>query len=269
MKSAHSFLFLVMLLFGLACATSPLGRRQLTILPDSQMNEMGRQSFEELKQKTKIEKDPKINAYVNCVVKPIIAEFNSDLAPEEWEIVVFKSKDVNAFALPGGKIGVFTGIIPILKTDAQLAAVMGHEVGHVIARHGNERVSEGLGAQAAMVIADLLLGKSDPEQKRWVLAGLGLGLQFGVLLPFSRTHESEADLIGLRSMSKAGFDPHEAVEVWKNMSVLHGDRSPPEFASTHPSDQTRILQIQEHLPESIALWKEAQKQGKRPHCALN
>ncbi len=265
----RSSLFLSLVFIAIACATSPLGRKQLTILPDSEMNAMGRQSFEELKQKTPIEKDTKINAYVNCVVKPIIAESKTDIPSQDWEIVVFKSKDVNAFALPGGKIGVYTGILPILKTDAQLAAVMGHEVGHVIARHGNERVSEGLGAQAAMVIADLLLGKSDPERKKWVLAGLGIGLQFGVLLPFSRTHESEADIIGLQLMSKAGFDPNQAIEVWKNMAAVHGGSAPPEFASTHPSDQTRISQIQEHLSEVIPIWKGAQKSGKQPHCRLN
>jgi len=238
-------------------------------MPDSQMNEMGRQSFDELKKTTPIEKDVKVNAYVNCVVKPIIAESKTGIPAKDWEVVVFKSKDVNAFALPGGKIGVYTGILPVLKTDAQLAAVMGHEVGHVTARHGNERVSEGMGAQAAMVIADILMGKSDPEKKKWVMGGLGLGLQFGILLPFSRTHESESDVIGLQLMAKAGFDPRQAAEVWKNMAASHNGAAPPEFMSTHPSDQTRINNIQSRLNEVMPLFQAAQASGKRPHCSLN
>lgn len=230
------------------------------------MNQMGAQSFEELKKKTPVEKDPAINAYVNCIAGPITEAAKGQLKVDHWDIVVFKSDQANAFALPGGKIGVYTGILPLLKTDSQLAAVLGHEVGHVIARHGNERVSQNVGAQAVMNITDFFTTKTSPEKKQMIMGGLGLGLQFGMLLPFSRTHENEADLIGLKLMSQAGFDPRQAVEVWKNMSASKGGKGPPEWMSTHPSDQTRIESIQAHLPENMPIYEAAQSSGKRPHC---
>ena len=226
---------------------------------------MGKQSFEEMKQKTPIENDPAINAYVKCVADAITSAASDQLKVDHWDIVVFKTKDVNAFALPGGEIGVYSGILPILKTDAQLAAVLGHEVGHVIARHGNERVSESMLAQGGLEVADLLSGSAAPEKKQILMTGLGLGLQYGYLLPYSRTHESEADLIGLKLMSKAGFDPRQAIEVWKNMAAIGGNK-PPEFMSTHPADQSRIDALQAHLAESIPIYEAAQRSGLRPHC---
>ena len=237
-------------------------------MPDSQMNQMGKQSFDELKQKTPIEKSPKINAYVQCVAGHITDAAKDQLHVDQWDIVVFKSDQINAFALPGGEIGVYTGILPVLKTDAQLAAVLGHEVGHVIARHGNERVSEGMGAQGLVMIADILSGQSSPENKQLIMGGIGLGVQYGVMLPFSRTHENEADLIGLKLMSQAGFDPRQAVEVWKNMSKMNAGKSPPEWMSTHPADASRIQSIESHLSEDIPIYEAAQRSGLRPHCVM-
>lgn len=264
----HNLIFTTLVSLTLiSCATSPLGRKQLTVMPDSQMNSMGSQTFEEMKQKTPIQTDAGTNNYVKCVAGPITEAAKGQLQVDQWEIVVFRTADVNAFALPGGKIGVYTGILPLLKTDAQLAAVLGHEVGHVIARHGNERVSEGLGVNAALAVADLLTGKSSPKTKSMIMGGLGVGLQYGVMLPFSRTHESEADIIGLKLMAQAGFDPRQAAEVWKNMQAAKGaGNMPPEWASTHPSDQTRINNIEAHLPEVMPIYEAAQKAGKRPVC---
>src|SRR5690606_15993440 len=144
---------------------------------------------------TPVTRDPRLNAYVRCVSLPLLMELGDGDA-KDWEIVVFDVKEPNAFALPGKKIGVHAGMLGVAKTDDQLAAVVGHEIGHVIARHGNERVSQGLGAQLATVGAAALLGKDSPK-RGLILGALGLGLQFGVLMPYGRTQESEADVIGL------------------------------------------------------------------------
>jgi predicted Zn-dependent protease len=252
-----------------ACATSPLGRNQLMLQSDGDMNKMGEQSFEEMKQKTPIEKDAAINAYVRCVALPITraltADQKSKVGVKDWEIVVFKDPTANAFALPGGKIGVHTGIIPVAKTDAQLAAVLGHEVGHVIARHGNERVSQSMLAQGGLVVADFLSGKASPEKKQMIMAAVGAGAQYGYLLPYGRTQESEADLIGLDLMSRAGFDPRQSVELWKNMGASGGS-APPEFMSTHPSGETRMRDLNSHMAENLPKYEAAKKSGLNPHC---
>lgn len=259
------WIFAVVLTWGFACATSPTGRKQLILLPDSQMDALGSQAFLQMKASEKVEKDPKINAYVRCVAMPIAEEAKGELQIKEWEIVVFQEQSANAFALPGGKIGVHTGILKVAKTPSQLAAVLGHEVGHVIARHGNERVSQGLAAQGVLATAGAL-AKESPH-RNLILGGLGLGAQFGILLPFSRTQESEADLIGLDLMSSAGFNPRESVDLWKNMSETGGD-APPEFLSTHPSHETRISNLQAHIPESLLKYEKAQAAGKKPTCHL-
>ena len=260
-------LFTSILTVCFSCATSPLGRNQLTLMPDSQMNQMGAQSFEEMKKATPAETNSKTIAYVRCVATAITKAAEGQTDNHEWEIVVFKDSQVNAFALPGGKIGVYTGILPVAKTPAQLAAVLGHEVGHVIAKHGNERVSQGMLAQGGLVAADLLTGSADPTKKQLLMAGLGLGAQFGVLLPFSRIQESEADLIGLKLMSQAGFDPNESVQLWKNMQAASGGKAPSEWMSTHPSDERRISALEAHLSENLPLYESAKASGLNPQCS--
>lgn len=248
-----------------ACATSPTGRKQLMILPDSQMNSMGAQSFDQMKGQTPIERDSNINQYVKCVAMAVAKEASEAANVDNWEVVVFKDNTANAFALPGGKIGVHTGILPVAKTPGQLAAVLGHEVGHVIARHGNERVSQGLVTQGGM--AAVASATKDSASKTAVLAGLGLGAQFGVLLPFSRKHESEADLIGLELMAKAGFNPGEASELWKNMSA-GGGKQPPQWMSTHPSHETRIKDLESAAPKMMPDYERAKAAGKNPNCHM-
>jgi predicted Zn-dependent protease len=255
----------VLILMIAACATSPLGRKRILLMSDSTMDSMGTQSFEELKKKTPIEKDPAINAYVKCVAGRIADATKGEFSNQTWEIVVFKDQTANAFALPGGKIGVHTGILPVAKSPGQLAAVLGHEVGHVTARHGNERVSEGEAAAILMGLTDVVLGKMDPQKKQTIMAGIGIGLQFGALLPFSRSHESEADLIGLDLMAKAGFDPMESVELWKNMKAANGS-GPPEWLSTHPSNDRRIGALQSNAPAHQADYQNAISEGRAPHC---
>jgi len=246
-----------------ACATSPTGRPQLTLLPDTQMNAMGGQAFHEMQQKTPKETDPKVNAYVTCVAHAVTAEV--DEGGKVWDVVVFKDDAVNAFALPGGHIGVYTGLLKAAKTQDQLAAVLGHEVSHVLARHGNERASQQLATEQVVAFASGAIAGQDPSKRNLTLAVLGLGAQVGVLLPFSRVQESEADRMGLALMARAGFDPHQAVTLWQNMEQL-GGASPPQFLSTHPSHATRVKDLQARMGEVMPLYEQARQSGKQPHC---
>lgn len=233
------------------------------------MDSMGVQAFSEMKKTTKTEADPRINNYVKCVAQPITeAAKGREHAADQWEVVVFKDDSANAFALPGGKIGVHTGLLKVAKTDSQLAAVLGHEVGHVLARHGNERVSEAFAAQGGLAAASVALGGGEGSSKKNLLmAALGLGTQFGVLLPHSRGQESEADIVGLDLMSQAGFDPRESVELWKNM-MANSQGAPPEFMSTHPAGETRISHLESNMKDAMVQYEKAQAEGRRPKCQM-
>jgi predicted Zn-dependent protease len=257
-----SFTVILLLILG-SCATSPTGRSQLMLMPADQMSAMGIKAFTNLKQKTPIEKDKKINRYVRCVATAITQVVNSKI--KKWEVVVFKDKTANAFALPGGKIGVHTGLLKVAKNQDQLAAVIGHEVGHVIAKHGNERVSQQFAVQQGMSLVQAL-ANTQSAKGQMLMQLLGLGAQYGVILPFSRAHESEADQMGLTFMAKAGFNPEESVRLWKNMSSGGSSQQPPEFLSTHPSHETRIARLNKAMPEAKRLYQQAQANGKKPNC---
>jgi predicted Zn-dependent protease len=260
-------LLITCLLALTACATSPEGRRQLKLLPEDQMDAMGVQSFEQIKQQTKISSDQNLQNYVRCIADRIIPHVSEQPDPSKWEVVVFDDEQANAFALPGNKIGVYTGLLKYARNQDQLAAVMGHEVAHVIAGHSNERVSSQLATETGMGIAAAVLGSSENDTtNQLILAGLGLGVQYGITLPFSRSHESEADLIGLDLMAKAGFDPSQSVQLWKNMAA--SGSAPPEFMSTHPSSDTRIRQLQERIPSVKPYFDKAVQQGQRANCKL-
>lgn len=246
-----------------ACATSPTGRTQLTLLPESQMSAMGDQAFQEMQKETPKETDPELNAYVNCVAQAVTAEAGGDV--ERWDVVLFKDDAVNAFALPGGHIGVYTGLLKAAKNQDQLATVLGHEVAHVLAQHGNERVSQGIATQQAVALIGGMVGGSNGGKRATTLALLGLGAQVGVLLPFSRLQESEADRIGLDIMARAGFDPRASVQLWENMAAAGGD-GPPQFLSTHPAHGTRIKDLQARMDEVLPLYEAARQGGKRPRC---
>ena len=244
-----------------ACATSPLGRSQLQLFPESQMAEMGVAAFQDMKQQQPLETSSQTNGYVSCVARAIIAEL-----PEQrtWEVQVFKDDSANAFALPGGKIGVHTGLLDIAENQDQLATVIGHEVAHVLASHANERVSTSYVASTGLQLAQVAAG--EPTAAKQQLFGLlGLGAQVGVLLPLSRTQESEADLLGLDLMAKAGFDPRASIPLWENMSQAGGGK-PPEFLSTHPSHTTRIGDLSKRLQTAMPLYEQAKRAGKRPGC---
>ena len=263
MKKQLLVLFLIC-----SCATSPTGRKQLILVSDSQVSGMGIQSFNQIKKTTPIESDPEINKYVKCVVDPLIKAQEGKTNVKEWEVVVFKDETANAFALPGGKIGVHTGILKVAKNDSQLATVLGHEVGHVIAHHGAERISQSVVTQIGMTgVNAYLAGKATSGGTRQlILAGLGLGTQVGILLPYSRTHESEADQIGLDLMAQAGFDPKQGVILWENMKEASKGKSPPEFLSTHPAEETRIKNLNAQMPGALKTAEEAHKHGNNPVC---
>ncbi len=251
-----------------ACAVSPTGRKQF-ILPgytDSEMGQMGATAFGELKKKQALDEDPKANAYVSCVAHAILSSLPGNEG-EGWEIKVFKDDTPNAFALPGKKIGVHSGILKVAKNQDQLATVIGHEVGHVEAHHSAERLSQQNVAQGALLIGAIIAGTSSDTQKGLVMGALGAGVTYGVLMPFSRTQESEADMIGLKLMAQAGFNPDESVALWENMAAVDKNKTP-EFLSTHPSDETRMNALNRALPQAEADAEEARAQGRHPNCKM-
>ncbi len=256
------------LALGVACATSPLGRTQLLLFPDDQMSAMGVAAFDQMKTQLPVSERGSAQRLVHCVSDAITAELRPEETPgsvgDRWEVVVFEDPTPNAFALPGGKIGVHTGLLQVARNQDQLATVIGHEVAHVLARHSNERVSTAYAAQSGIELAGAISGDPSPRQER-LMAALGLGAQYGVLLPFGRKQESEADLLGLDLMARAGFDPRESVALWRNMQEAGGDQ-PPEFLSTHPSHGRRIQDLEARIPPAMELRAQARAAGRRPAC---
>ncbi|AJR06029.1 M48 family peptidase [Photobacterium gaetbulicola] len=221
-----------------ACSSSPTGRQQVLLFSEQDMSQLGAQSFDALKEQEKIHTDAKTNQYVQCVTDALTARLGGPQVADQWEVVVFDSDQVNAFALPGGKIGVYTGLLNVATNQDQLATVIGHEIGHVLAQHSNERLSRTQLANMGLQISSVAMGGADYHDA--AMAGLGLGVQYGVLMPYGRAQESESDIIGLRLMAEAGFDPNESVSLWQNMAKASGGNQPPELLSTHPSHSTRI-----------------------------
>ncbi len=227
-----------------ACSSSPTGRNQLLLFSESDMSNLGAQSFEQMKKQQPISKDAKTNAYVQCVAKSVTKHVPKH-GFSEWEVVVFESPQVNAFALPGGKIGVYTGLLNVAKNQDQLATVIGHEIAHVLADHSNERLSQSQLANTGLQLTSVVIGSSEYAAYRdTAMAALGLGVQYGVLMPYGRSQESEADVVGLELMAKSGFDPKQSIELWKNMAKASSGQQPPELLSTHPSHRTRIQDLE-------------------------
>jgi predicted Zn-dependent protease len=255
----------LLLLAAIACATSPLGRSQLKLFPDTEMAAMGIAAYEQLKTELPASTNEAQVRYVRCVADAITAELAPELGPGQWEVTLFEDPTANAFALPGGKIGVHTGLLAVATNQDQLATVIGHEVAHVIAGHANERVSAEYATRAGMQIAQTLAGAMGPAQQQ-LMGLLGVGAQVGVLLPFSRAQENEADLLGLDLMAPAGFDPRASVPLWENMSVSGGEQ-PPELLSTHPANASRIHALGQRIPEVMPAFEKAVAAGKRPRCS--
>ena len=200
----------------------------------------------------------RIGKKIQIAVEKYFAQKNlsSELEGYNWEFNLVESKDVNAWCMPGGKVVVYTGILPITRDETGLAVVMGHEIAHAVAEHGNERMSQGLITQfGGLALAKALENKPEETQALW-MGAFGLGAQVGVLLPFSRLHESEADHLGLIFMAMAGYDPNQAVNFWQRMAKMKGGQAPPEFLSTHPSDETRINKIKKLLPKAMKYYKQ-------------
>lgn len=240
-----------------ACETVPItGRSQLLLLPESEELHMGLQSYQEVLKKSKISGDPAMNDLVRRVGTRIAAA--TGRSNYQWEFKVIEDQQANAFCLPGGKVAVYTGILPITKDEAGLAVVLGHEVSHAIARHGAERVSQNLLVEVGLTGTMAALSKGDPNTVKSVGALLGAGASVGLLLPWGRAQESEADHLGLIYMAKAGYDPHAARDLWLRMAeASKGGGRPPEFLSTHPSEATRIKQIEGWIPEAMQYYHPA------------
>lgn len=241
------------------CATAPItGRQQLILIPTSQEIALGLKSYREILSESKLSQNKQIVDMVNRVGWDIARVTSRDypIAKDyEWEFnVIEDDKTPNAFALPGGKIAVYTGILKYTKDEAGLATVMGHEVGHALARHGAERMTQHLLAQLGEVALNVALKDQSPETVRALNIGYGVGTTVGVLLPFSRLEESEADHIGLILMAKAGYDPRNAVLFWERMAEA-GGKKPLAFLSTHPADEKRIAQIKQWMPEALTYYK--------------
>lgn len=250
------------------CAVSPSGERTLLLNSPEQMNTLGSQSFEQMKAKIPIETDPGINRYVACVSDAILMQVPREYGymPQDWELVVFRDEAVNAFALPGGKIGVYTGMLQMADNQHQLASVIGHEVSHVLAQHSNARMSQQQLTQLGIMATSIALAdRVDTKTQKAAVMALGLGAQYGILLPYSRKHESEADMLGQELMAKAGFDPREAVSLWQKMAQK-GGATPPELLSTHPAPTTRIQQLDAQVQTYMPLYQQALAEGRKPGC---
>ena len=249
----------------LGCSTNPYtDRPQLLLISESQELQLGAQAYAQVLRdpKVKISQDPREVEPVNRVAKRVIEAAKQSKYAEmakqfNWQVIVIKDdKTMNAFALPGGKIAVYTGIFPIAKNEAGHAAILGHEVTHALARHGAERMSQGLLTQLGLEAANIALASqgASPIVMQTAMTALGLGANVGVLLPFSRAHESEADYIGLLLAAQAGYDPREAVRVWERMEQVSKGQ-PAEFLSTHPSHGTRIQQLEGWMNEALSYYK--------------
>jgi len=237
-----------------ACDTVPVtGRSQLMLLPEGTEVEMGLTAYREVLSKGKVSADSTLNAQVTRVGRRIAEATGKNY---QWEFRVLEDKQANAFCLPGGKVAVYTGILPLTQDDAGLAAVLGHEVSHAIARHGGERVSQGLLVQTGLAATQVALARNDPRMVQSVTSLLGAGAAVGLLLPWSRAQESEADHLGLVYMAKAGYHPSAARDLWVRMAQAERSQGRPlEFLSTHPAPETRIRKIEGWIPEALQYYQ--------------
>lgn len=254
------------LLVGCATTTSPIGRRQYVgAVTQQQLDQLGAQAFAETKAKEKTDTDPRQNAYVRCVVDALVAQLPAQWRATHWEVAVFVDDEANAFALPGGKVGVNTGIFKVARNQDQLAAVLGHEIGHVVSRHHEERITRQMGAQAGLSLLTILAGAAYGSGAADVTSQLGGTAASVLMLPNSRTQEAEADVVGQRLMAQAGFDPAQAVALWRNMLAQNSSR-PPQWLSTHPDPQARIAELQRDAPSLAPVYAAARAAGRKPHC---
>ena len=262
MKSTSVKVFCI-ILFLSACSKVPItNRKQMNLLPESEMLSMSLTEYQTfLKQNPPVNGTPEAQMVKNCGLKiqnAVVQYMNQNkmgnkIAGYKWEFNLVNSKEINAWCMPGGKVVVYSGLLPVTRDENGLAIVMGHEIGHAIARHGNERMSQGLLAQLGGVDLDVALSQKSQETRSIFLTSYGVGSSLGVLA-FSRTQETEADKLGLIFAAMAGYDPRKAVEFWQRMSAKGGGK-PPELLSTHPNDQRRIKDIQAFMPQAMKYYK--------------
>lgn len=247
-----------------ACATSPTGRSQLILKSEEELAAQGEAAFSQLRAEMPLTTDRATIDFVACVANAIVGQLEGEMAELNWELAVVDRPDVNAFVLPGGKITVFTGLLAVTENDDQLAAVMGHEVAHVTARHPNERASRAVATGYTVGFLGAIVGGT-AMANRSASTAIQMAAQLGVTLPFTRLQEREADIVGIEYMARAGFDPRASVALWKNMQKTK-DSEPPEFLSTHPSSEDRIDKLVAHYPVALKLYNEARVAGKAPDC---
>ena len=255
MISKHALRPAVLLLACLSCTTVPVtGRKELNLVGEGTMNQLGAQTYTQELAKAKPSSDAAATAMVQAVAKRIADAAESNFHPGyQWQVTLIDdTKTVNAWCLPGGKIAVYSGILPLTKDESGLAVVLAHETAHALAHHGAERISRSQLMQVGESGILAAVGAAKPEAVQTVGAALGLGAQLGVELPFSRAQESEADHIGLVLMAKAGYDPEKAVEFWQRMTAYGQGKQAPAFLSDHPSDADRVAAIQREMPEAKA-----------------
>lgn len=250
------------------CATSPTGRSQLMMVSDGEMSKMGLAAFNDMRSKGKFVDAPKERTYATCVANSLIAVLPPPWNTQQWEVQIIDDNTPNAFALPGGRIGVNRGMFKIATDQDLLAVVLGHELSHVIARHGAERMSDNIAAQA-VVVAGSAYAASRGTNAGYAAAALGLGAEVGILLPFSRTQESEADTLGQRYMAQAGFDPRAAATLWQKMGAQSGSGSkPPAFLSTHPATYNRQQALSQQAEQLLPVYEQARSSGRKPNCSM-
>ena len=244
-----------------ACvAVALVGGCALPLASEGELELQGATEFQKLKRSTPLVTDAATRAYVNCVAGAIVRVLEQPYAGKSWDVEVFDSAEVNAFALPGGHIGVYRGLLDVAENDDQLATVIGHEVAHVTRRHALQRYDRELTTQAGVLVGTIALGGGELAADT-----LGIAARYGLSLPFDRAQESEADLLGLDYMAAAGFNPTQAAPLWQNMQK-QAQSSPPAFMSTHPSSATRIQELMAHYPQALQRYNKARTTGSNPQC---
>lgn len=255
-----------------SCTSNKItGRKQLNIISNAQMISLAQTEYAEVLKKSKVVTNSKASVTVTNIGKRIVEAVNKYYASQgmqsllkdyKWEYTLIESKEANAWCLPGGKIAVYTGLLPITENDDALAVVIGHEIAHALAEHGKERVNQQIiNAGGALTLQVLTSNQSQADQNLYMQA-FGAVSEFGVVLPFSRKQELEADRLGLKFAAMAGFDPRTAIPLWQRMGAMNKGNKPPEFASTHPSEETRIDALQKQMPEAYSMYESSIKASK-------
>jgi predicted Zn-dependent protease len=261
-----TFIFLLALTIVACSKNAVTGRSQLKLLPESELQSMASSQYRDFLSSNKVvaasaNHDADMVTRVGQRIKNAVESYyaskglSKELEGYKWEYHLVENKEANAWCMPGGKIVVYTGLLPYTQNEAALAVVMGHEVSHAIFQHGNERMSQQMGAEAVNVGLQVALANKPAETQNLFLAAFGAGAQVGVLLPFSRKHELEADHYGLIWAAMAGYNPQEAIPLWERMEKAGGGQRPPEFLSTHPSEGKRIDELKKYMPEALQYYK--------------